>query len=846
MELSLHDLCKLDKIDDLVKFLKDHPRIDLDETDQNGYTPLMIAASVNNLQAVELLINITPILTNAIRKSINLYAMNNLGATALDLTTDDKIRKLLSEEFNRKKRIEKSHIVEAYHETDSVSYRLIMTDVRANHYPMVGGKGGYFAGGIYFAKSKEESSRKALHHGRGFECKLRVGNVLKISSQIEYTEFINKYTNKNPYGTPIDIIRARLLVDGYDSVWGYNDLSIANPILKTGDEYVVYSSDQVEIINRYITYPISFDAQHKIQYLWNPVELKNHGVRSSSHKHIIKYDPNVKAAYYKLTAFQNDKSVPVLSSIVKALKHEYSETFDKLKHGDIIYIKNNIVNYCCYYIEYFSKHFIILNINTDENNEITKSIRIPIIVTDMLEDSFSYYSTILKLDNFERINIGVNDKIWNEISQILSEGDKDNFYSSYINELKTNGFLFYDGYYNFLYNLKASSTKNLTKLDCIRILDSLFNLRTYGVMKGSIEFTLDKTFLKYSIFNKKSIESFFISNKWTWSKQQYDDTVINFTGPQNEVLSLKNHIAKTINNAKLIIPVSHKGGSGSGLVKRISDKIKESFSKKKTVKDAFLKEYKGDYAELYVYPHNIKNYPVIKFPTYEIIDLNIKIVEKHLKTKLKHGDIIRFDNMFSYGFVFKNDNEQGYIIMNDYIRADGGDDRLHVPHHITEYMTDAYNFYIKQIIYTLPIGKHDRIRTIIFKHTEMNEKINNILKNASIDIKADSYSVFKLNDVTVSTQNIFYISESKLHQDLLIKDLFISSGTLKIIISVTFGNDIYKYDVDTSQLKHLLPSDKWTYVESIDSINLKGPCDEKNILIERVKNLFTHDSIIAF
>jgi hypothetical protein len=221
-------------------------------TDQ--WTPLMVVAFHNHEPLLAELLN-TSANVNSHRLKIDLYYQTPSGATVFDVANSIEIKDILNNEKARKDRLKMDEIFTGYHETSHRSFEYIINDYKKDRNPMVGGSGGYFGGGIYFAKSQKESSNKSLYKGRGFECKLKMGNSYKINSYKNLNKFLDEFCDRSQqYVTPIDVMKIRLLEKGYDSVWGINDLNIPTDerILKTGDEYVVYSADQIEIMSGYI------------------------------------------------------------------------------------------------------------------------------------------------------------------------------------------------------------------------------------------------------------------------------------------------------------------------------------------------------------------------------------------------------------------------------------------------------------------------------------------------------------------------------------------------------------------------------------------------------------------
>lgn len=246
---------------------------DINQQDELGMTLLMyLVNDPTHLPFVKQLIHSSEATRTSLRQPINLNLMNKNGEDAFLLASaanHTEFEELLNVEENRKKRIQKRYShnpTQGYHETSGESYKFIMNDLKHHKFPMIGGAGGYFGGGIYFAVSQQESTKKALYHGYGFQCELKMGNVYKISSKQELNAFRQTYFNSIDdhtriwYQTPSDVIRMRLLTyngKSYDSVWGhYEDTipSIQNRILPTGDEYVVYSADQLAIQNTFILF----------------------------------------------------------------------------------------------------------------------------------------------------------------------------------------------------------------------------------------------------------------------------------------------------------------------------------------------------------------------------------------------------------------------------------------------------------------------------------------------------------------------------------------------------------------------------------------------------------------
>jgi hypothetical protein len=259
------------------------------------WTPLMVAAYYGHLNIVYYLIT-NEASVSSHRYKIDIYWKSPSGATVFDivnkantrtrggkddnpLTEEEKAAKealtvklieTITKEKQRRHRLDTMPTKIGFHETNGESFKFVISDVEKKKHPMIGGKGGYFGGGIYFAQTEQESSSKALHSGMGFKCELKMGKCYKISNQDELKFFYKTYCRKSnsgssdsdeeeeyyeidPYHIPIDIMQRRLIEDDIDSVWGHQDETIINVddrILQTGDEYVVYSADQV-IIEKY-------------------------------------------------------------------------------------------------------------------------------------------------------------------------------------------------------------------------------------------------------------------------------------------------------------------------------------------------------------------------------------------------------------------------------------------------------------------------------------------------------------------------------------------------------------------------------------------------------------------
>jgi hypothetical protein len=249
-------------------------------TDSQGWTPLMTAVFHGHTEIVMKILNMNTALLENPRIRFNIYHKSASGATALDLAEASKHKQLiplLKGEIARSQRLKKNPVFIGYHETSLDGYNFIIEDRERQRFPMIGGTGGYFGGGIYFAASEQESSAKALSHGIGFKCNLRMGNVYKINTYAELLKFYKRYIelgdeSVSSYSIPVDVMQERLLQDGYDSVWGHHDKTIHSTkrILKSGDEYIVFSADQVDIQNFYHVVKRSFNFTYIPKLLKRP------------------------------------------------------------------------------------------------------------------------------------------------------------------------------------------------------------------------------------------------------------------------------------------------------------------------------------------------------------------------------------------------------------------------------------------------------------------------------------------------------------------------------------------------------------------------------------------------
>jgi WD40 repeat protein len=284
---ELFDICQNGNVDELRNLINTLSKaIDIEKLlnepfERYQWTPLMMAVYKGHINIVSYLINNEATLKSH-RYKINIYWQSSSGTTAIDLINRkhkdaNEIENIILKEDLRRKRIDSKPTKQGFHETSIESFNLIMNDYNDKRFPIIGGDGGYFGGGIYFAENEEESDSKAHKHGAGFECKLKMGNVLKIDSVDKLKEFYKKYCYTgqykeydideqkaewiDPYETPSDVMHHRLLEQGYDSVWGHQNEAIedvSERILRGGDEFVVYSADQVILEKAFIVH--SYDG----------------------------------------------------------------------------------------------------------------------------------------------------------------------------------------------------------------------------------------------------------------------------------------------------------------------------------------------------------------------------------------------------------------------------------------------------------------------------------------------------------------------------------------------------------------------------------------------------------
>jgi len=100
---------------------------------------------------------------------------------------------------------------------------------------MLRGSDGLVGGGIYFAGSPKVCARKALSRSWLIEARVLVGRCMEVdfSGCTNFTKWLKKLLNQWSF--------ASLYSAGYDSI------KVTG--LRTGDEYIVYNKDQVELLS---------------------------------------------------------------------------------------------------------------------------------------------------------------------------------------------------------------------------------------------------------------------------------------------------------------------------------------------------------------------------------------------------------------------------------------------------------------------------------------------------------------------------------------------------------------------------------------------------------------------
>jgi hypothetical protein len=319
-------------------------------TNSSGWTPLMIAVFKENEPIVFEIFQTAGASIYSSRLKYSLDHESKSGITLMELARgvkNEKLKKMISGEIERKKRLDDMPKKTGFHETDSKTFEFIKKDALLGRFPMIGGTGGYFGRGIYFAVSEQESTKKAMHHGAGFQCELKMGNCFKITTTEELESFRDVYCKGNSYGTPTDVMRERLLRDDYDSVWGHQDTTIedvSNRVLLTGDEFVVYSADQVSISHYYSVELENPTFNHNLYPLFSYIKDNQPNIYKWVEYDIAKglqpIPPTRKARYYKLypdihsankTPLDTPLSIQKMKNLLKSRNPE-----NELQTGDIV------------------------------------------------------------------------------------------------------------------------------------------------------------------------------------------------------------------------------------------------------------------------------------------------------------------------------------------------------------------------------------------------------------------------------------------------------------------------------------------------------------------------------
>ena len=118
----------------------------------------------------------------------------------------------------RQQRLDQGPTVTKYHNTDA--HRAIIEEQK-----MKRGSSGWVGGGIYFADTEAETHGKTKNRGQTLQAKVQLGRTLTVT----------------PTSADSNMTYSKLQNLGYDSV------KLTGP--STGDEYVVYNSDQVNEID---------------------------------------------------------------------------------------------------------------------------------------------------------------------------------------------------------------------------------------------------------------------------------------------------------------------------------------------------------------------------------------------------------------------------------------------------------------------------------------------------------------------------------------------------------------------------------------------------------------------
>jgi hypothetical protein len=245
----------------------------------HGWTPLMVAVANNRIEIVDYLLSQSrDALMSKSRRRIDIYKKSYAGGTAEDYAINEDIGNLLSGENERQDRLKNNATWEGFHETNRYAYEYINKDILENRYPMVGGHGGMFGGGIYFAFTPEGANHKSLNRMYGYKCDVRMGKIYKIDTKERYDEFLETYCkDSDTFNIPTDVMQKRLLENGYDSVHATTE-SIYY-IKQTGGEFVVYSADQAKVKEAFqISYALNADKHLVIDWKsqTNPMTIPNY------------------------------------------------------------------------------------------------------------------------------------------------------------------------------------------------------------------------------------------------------------------------------------------------------------------------------------------------------------------------------------------------------------------------------------------------------------------------------------------------------------------------------------------------------------------------------------------
>jgi hypothetical protein len=380
----LFDICYSGKDLEAFKGILREDTKALFKTNDSGWTVLMICAYNGHMDFVKEILETIKATKEGLRLKYDIYHTTPSGLTALDLANQNghtKIADLLSGETERKMRLKQQPTEYGFHETSLEAFQFIIKDALAERHPMIGGISGYFGGGIYFAINQQESSRKTLSYGFGFKCLLLLGNCYKIHKQNELQEFYNLF-HTNPYShpshlfvldVPVDIMRVRLLEKGYDSVWGKNTKDFYNDPFTSrrfGEEYVVYSADQIKIDTYYVADKNTFNISLFNYYFMHQLQIpplktiETHHIEwgeISKPKDMLNLSlvkPTRKANYYKIQLPDTSQRLYAPWTIEKTREflNIQKGSAEDFQSGDIIDFSQPLeISKCikmCFYIKY--------------------------------------------------------------------------------------------------------------------------------------------------------------------------------------------------------------------------------------------------------------------------------------------------------------------------------------------------------------------------------------------------------------------------------------------------------------------------------------------------------------